>query len=113
MPEPLKSLLQRVPEHSEPASPFPAQVSAHGLCLHPDRGHPPRSVTVLAVLERTAVVADRSDIRWLEPHAAVLVDQQRFRWRPVAEQRARDASSRRTGQRRSKQRAASRGVVTA
>ena len=100
MAEPLNAVLQRIPENSEPASPFPAEVNAHADCLHPARRHTARPV------ERTAVVADRRDVRWLEPHAAVLVDRDRFRWRPLKEQLARDAESRKTGQRKSKRRAA-------
>ena len=106
MAEPLNAVLKRIPEDCEPASPFPAEVNAHVDCLHPARRHPARPVTVLAVLERTAVVADRRDVRWLEPHAAVLVDRDRLRWRPLKEHLARDAESRKKGQRKSKRRAA-------
>ena len=46
---------------------------------------------MLAVLERTAVIADAGDIRRVEHHGAVLVEANRLRSRPITEQRAREA----------------------
>lgn len=100
--KPLNAVLHQRPDHAEPAGPFPAEVIAHARCLHPARRHSARQVTVLAVLERTAVVADARDIHWVERHDAVLVDPDQLRWRRIAEQRVRDTESRLTGQRRSK-----------
>lgn len=106
MPEPLKDALRHLPTHTELAAPFRADVAAHARCLHPALGHSARPVTVLAVLERTAVVADAHDVRWVERLDAVLVDPDQLRWRRVAEQRMRDAQSRQVGQGRSGRRAA-------
>lgn len=90
MAEPLNAVLQRIPEHSEPATLSPAEVSAHANLPAPGAAPPGQAGHGACCLERTAVVADRRDVRWLEPHAAVLVDCGRLRWRPIKLQQAID-----------------------